>query len=131
MQGEMGGPGSTDGRPYIRVQRAGAGGQHTGRWLHTLLGTGTECVRRCAGTCMSVWAGPLECKHGLRGYLCVNPWPQDPWVSTACGWLERASASRDSTQGLSRVHTALQTPLAMVSALPYCVARADLQAVRG
>lgn len=44
MQGEMCGPGSTDGRPYIGGQRVGAGGQHTGRWLHTLLGTGTECV---------------------------------------------------------------------------------------
>ena len=98
-----------------------------------MLGTGTECVQRRAGACMSMWAmcRPLGCECGLWGYLGVNPWLQHPWLSTACGWLGWVSASRDSTQGLSRVHAAMQRSLAMVSAPPYRVARADLQAARG
>lgn len=125
--------GYVNGCPCVRVWRWVLGEQPVGRWLHTLLGTGTECVQRHAGTCVSLWAmcRPLGCENGLRSYRGVDPRPQHPWLSTACGWLGWAGASRDSTLGLKRVHRAPQTPLTLISAPPYWVARADLQAARG
>lgn len=50
--------------------KAGVGGQHMGRWLRILQGTGVECVEMRVGTCMPLWVlcRSLGCKCGLWDY---------------------------------------------------------------
>lgn len=102
MQGEMCMPGYTNRCPCIRVRKwVLGGGQHAGRWPHTLLGAGAECVQRHAGTRMSMWAlcRPLGCEHGLWRYPGVNPQPQHPGsalpVAGWCGPALPGTAPRD------------------------------------
>lgn len=62
MRGEMCTPWYTIERPCVEVWRRVLGVQHAGRWLHTLLGMGTECVQRRAcpcGLCAGLWGASV------------------------------------------------------------------------